>query len=72
MWGNFYGNLFEHCTSAPMWLNASKSQATIVCPLDGLFTLAWGKKEKVKLPKDWSNNRLKDEEKRETRKEIDV
>ena len=51
-------------TFMAIYLSTSKSQATILCSLDGLFTLAWGKKEKVKLPKDWSNNRLKDEEKK--------
>jgi hypothetical protein len=39
----FFGSLFEHCTSAPLWIDTSGTKCTINCPLDGLLNLAWGR-----------------------------
>ena len=34
MWCYLFGSLFEHCTSAPLWVNDAESLVTIFCPKD--------------------------------------
>ena len=42
----FFGSLFEHCTTAPLWIDASGTKCTINYPLDGFLT--WhGEEEEV-------------------------
>jgi len=52
----FYGSLFEHCTSAPLWVTSDGKQATIVCPKEVFYNFAWGNSgnssEQSKLVKD--------------------
>ena len=38
-----FGSLFEHCTSAPLWVDECLGKCNIHCPLDGIFTLTWGR-----------------------------
>lgn len=39
----FYGPLFNHCTSAPLWTNGDDSLVTIICPSKNCYNLAWGR-----------------------------
>ena len=39
---SFYGLLFNHCTSAPIWLSKCGKYVTLICPEDNNWNLAWG------------------------------
>ena len=39
---SFYGPLFNHCTSAPIWVSKCGKYATLICPEERHWNLAWG------------------------------
>ena len=40
---NFFGSMFDHCTTRPIWIRSLDGGVTLKCPSDNAYNFAWGK-----------------------------